>query len=175
MHIIHGTYHFARKLTGYRNDYCLNCESQRMAEEWQTFDALHLFLIPVLPLGSHRRWHCTVCNRDPHERVKTTKGVKITGLFCCLCFGILPWAAAPTGDDLQGAILMSALSLAAFIYLIHSICTEQPSPGLEEQLKLVPPLTGDNCAYCGAPLIQSAIAEMGAQCGACGVRRHQVS
>lgn len=165
---IYGIYHWARKRVGYRNDYCLSCQSQNIAEQWLSFDCLHFFFIPILPLGFWRRWRCTVCGNNPHQRVKAGREIKIAGLFCCLFFGIVPWIGAPMGEDLLIALLVSGVSIAGFVGLIYSLCRHEPIPALKEELKRLLPLTNDICPFCQGHLIRGE----STQCGSCGVVRH---
>ena len=67
MLVIFGTYNFAKKPVAYRADYCRSCEGERLTLGVRSFDAFHLFWIPVLPLGFWTRWYCGQCQAHPHE------------------------------------------------------------------------------------------------------------
>ena len=55
MLVIHGVYRWGRKLVAYRNDYCLSCAAPRLAFQHRTFDVLHAFWIPLIPIGLWKR------------------------------------------------------------------------------------------------------------------------
>lgn len=67
MFIIHGTYHWKRRKTAYRNDACLRCKMFTISEQYRMFDVGHLFGIPLLPLGFRQRWYCADCRNEPHK------------------------------------------------------------------------------------------------------------
>ena len=146
MFVLYGIYHFARKRIGYRNDYCLTCESQKISEQWQSFDALHLFYVPLVPLGIRKRWLCTTCGNNPHQRVKSSKTILVSGAILCLILSISMWTIpiAP-GEDPTGAWVMRIFLPLAFLSLMAPVFKQTPAPNLSEQLKSVPPLTEDNC------------------------------
>src|SRR5712671_2886084 len=79
MVIIHGQYHFGRRKVGARKDFCNACKRECLSELWRSFDCLHFFWIPLLPVGTHERWLCTLCNQNP-RKIQTRKGFKIAGL-----------------------------------------------------------------------------------------------
>jgi len=53
MLIINGIYRFRPKHVAFPNDYCLSCSQPRRSVQIRTFDTLHIFWIPILPLGFH--------------------------------------------------------------------------------------------------------------------------
>ena len=172
MFVLYGVYNFARKRIGYRNDYCLSCEGQKISEQWQSFDALHLFYLPLVPLGIKKRWLCATCGNNPHMRVKSSKTFLVGGAILCLLMAFVMWTApVGTGEDAKGAWVMRILLPLAFIGLLVPIFKQTPAPNLSEQLKSVPPLTEDNCPYCNGRMLPGPIP----QCGSCGVQRHRVN
>jgi hypothetical protein len=82
MFIIHGIYHWRPRRTAFRNDYCRACKAQTVSVLIRTVDVLHLFWIPVLPLGVWSRWFCMRCKSRPHQNVATRRGFKIAGAAC---------------------------------------------------------------------------------------------
>ena len=65
MLVIHGHYKFARRPTAFRNGHCHHCESCTRHIQYRFFMVMHLFWLPLLPLGFWREWQCTQCSRDP--------------------------------------------------------------------------------------------------------------
>lgn len=171
--LIHGTYHFSRKLVAYRYDYCMNCENPRVAGQWRTFDVLHLCFVPLIPLGFWKRWACSACGKPPHARVKTSRGVKILGAVISLVWSGISFYCAiftspKSGEDNSGLWTMGALGIAAFAYLCYSLSQkETPAPDLNEQLGRLQTPTEMSCPFCGGRL-QSGLTTF---CEGCGVQR----
>jgi hypothetical protein len=80
MEIVVGRYRFAQRVLAFRRDFCLSCDSERVAYLVRSFDALHLYWVPLVPLGFLKRWTCATCKNPPHRRVKTSKPMKVFGL-----------------------------------------------------------------------------------------------
>src|SRR5690349_21622497 len=91
--VIHGTYHFGRRILAFRNDYCLTCAGPRLANLHRTFDVLHVFWLPILPLGSWSRWKCGTCGSNPHARAATSRALKWAGIACLVIGSVVFWAA----------------------------------------------------------------------------------
>lgn len=86
MLIIHGRYHLRPTYTAFKNDHCRSCCGERICVEVQTFDVVHIYWIPLVPFGTHKRWLCSTCGQDPHVRTTTRRWVKIAA---CVFFGIV--------------------------------------------------------------------------------------
>lgn len=128
MLIIHGTYHFGKKKLETREDVCNSCERLRIIELWRSFNVFHIFWIPLIPLGSHSRWKCAVCHNDPHARYKTSKPMKIAGLFALAIFLVSLCSVEPKPDEVAfmwGARIVLSL---AFLGLLYSVLKRTPVP-----------------------------------------------
>ena len=68
---ITGRYRFFPKPVAFRNDFCLRCDEQTIALSERTFDVLHFFWIPILPVGLWRRWFCSQCGYKPSHPPRT--------------------------------------------------------------------------------------------------------
>jgi hypothetical protein len=151
MILLHGRYHFGLRKIGVRMDFCNSCERQSLTELWRSFDWIHIFWIPLLPLGSRDRWLCTLCHKEPRARYKTGKPVKIAGLFVTAVF----FAAMFAGDKpdevafIWGARTFFAL---AFLGLLYSVLKREPAVTEDERRKAVVPLSVHTCPYCQSPL-----------------------
>lgn len=169
MFIIYGMYRWARKRVAYRNDFCLTCEGQRVAEQYRTFNCGHLFFIPVLPLGFHKRWHCSMCGNNPHERVRTSRTLLILFAVVVGLFTALLWLGGSVPPE-EAALIwgMRLVFTASFVGLIYWIRRSKPAVGLRDHLAQVPPLPLDQCLYCRGPLDPEG------SCAPCGVRRLQL-
>ncbi len=167
MVIIHGFYRFQPRRVAFRNDYCLSCGQARRAVQVRTFVVLHLFWIPLVPLGFWKRWSCTVCHRDPHASPKTRRSYKWAGLVVLLFFSVFFWAMPVEPDFVAGAWLVRvAAPLGAVLLFLHLLRTPQ-DPSLNEKLATVLPAQDLTCPFCGTPLV------LGPRCSCpvCGVVR----
>ena len=176
MFLIHGVYHWGGKRIAYRSDYCLSCEAPCIAEQMRTFDAGHLFFVPVLPLGYRKRWHCATCGNNPHERVKTARRTLVVGAVVAALFGIIAcMVPIEGGDDAMGMWIMRLMCLGGFAWLVYLIRTQKDDgPDLKTELLRVRPLEGGQCRYCSGTL-ESTVIEKGwrlRRCLSCGVCRH---
>jgi hypothetical protein len=165
--LIHGFYHFAPKRIGYRNDYCLACDAVRVAEQVSSFNVIHVYFAPVLPVGRWKGWVCSTCGRDPHERVRSTSAFKILtaimfGLFSL--FGLfMTFAVSRQGVDPSAVgftLVMAACCAAAILW-----CRAKPSTDLKRQLPQIPPTPRDICIFCGGGL------DIMGFCSQCRIRR----
>ena len=170
MFILHGTYHLGRKRLAYRNDFCLTCERENVAEQWRTFDLFHLFFVPVLPLGFWKRWHCAACGNNPHERVRTSKTLiivfaAVVGLMAAL-FWMPPLIPPPA--DAQTFWTMRLIFSLGFPALVFWATRMKPVIGLKERLRQVKPLPTDSCWRCGGSLDRDGF------CASCRLQRRQL-
>lgn len=168
MLIVHGVYHFRPRRTAFRNDYCLSCAQPRRSAQIRTFDAYHLFYIPLVPLGFHKRWICTVCNRLPHVHPGTRRGFKWAGSVVLLIFAAAFWGMPLEPDMLIfGWVVRIAAPIGAVLTLWHLLRTPK-DPSLQEKLAAVPPASDTVCPFCGAALL---VLSSQCSCPACGVVR----
>ena len=151
--IIHGIYQFCPKRLAFRNDYCFSCGQPRRSAQIRTFDAWHIFWIPILPLGFRKRWRCTVCKSQPHVHPGTRRGFKWAGLVVLLVFAFAFWAVSLTPDiRILGWVIRFAAPLGAVLTLIHLLHTPKDL-SLKERLATVPPASDTVCPFCGSTLL----------------------
>ncbi|MEI6235978.1 MAG: hypothetical protein WCT04_23230 [Planctomycetota bacterium] len=86
MIVLHGIYKFSKTLIGSQNCFCKSCNSEQSAEQFRTFNAWHVFFIPVLPLGYQQSWCCKKCGNDPHARTITSP---LLLMIAIILFGVL--------------------------------------------------------------------------------------
>lgn len=102
MLVIHGTRRFGLKILERKVVECRTCERGTPCRWEQSFDWLHIFWVPVFPLGTTRTWVCDACGNDPQARTKTKLGVKVLLLVVLLPFllavCLVPEAEIPTAD-----------------------------------------------------------------------------
>ena len=168
MLVIHGLYRFRPKRIAFRNDYCLSCAQPRRSVQIRTFDAWHIFYVPLLPLGFHKPWFCTACNNEPHVHPGTRRGFKWAGLAVLLIFAAASWAVPPEPEEVVFHwVFRFAAPLGAILTLIHLLRTSK-DPSLREKLASIPPASDTVCPFCGATLM---LISSQASCPSCGILR----
>jgi hypothetical protein len=169
---IHGFYYFRPRRIAFRNDYCRSCAQPRRSVQIRTFDAWHLFWIPLLPLGFHKRWRCTACGREPHIYPGTRRGFKWVGLFILLLSSVAFWALPLTPDvtpDVRTPtwIFRIAAPLGAIFTLRHLLRTHR-DPSLKEKLAGISPAEDTVCPFCNSQLL---LLSSQCSCPTCGIVR----
>jgi hypothetical protein len=168
MIIVHGIYHFRRKRIAFRNDHCLSCRQALRSVQMRSFDALHIFWIPFLPLGFWKRWLCTVCGQQPHVAPGTRRSFKWAGLFVLLFFSAVFWAMPVEPDFVVGSwIFRIGGPIGAILVFAHLLRTPK-DPSLTQILATIPPASDTVCPFCRTPLL---VAASGCSCPACGIVR----
>jgi len=168
MLIVHGLYTFKAKRMAFRNDFCLYCNQLRRSQLIRTLDFVHVFWIPLIPLGFRKRWHCTTCGRDPHRHPKTRRpfiwmalfGSALLALMSCL----IP---VETGQ----AFIIWAVRVAAILgtaFLIAYLIRVPKDPSMKERMASVPPAADILCPFCGT---QMQVLSGTCSCPKCGVVR----
>ena len=168
MLIVHGIYRWRPKKVAFHNDYCLTCGKPRRSVCIRTFDAWHIFWVPVLPLGFWKHWFCAACGRDPHVLPRTRRSFKWAGLIVLIFLSILFWAAPVTPDFVVGSwVFRLGAPVAAVLLLVHLLRSDK-DPSLKEKLAAVPPATETICPFCTTPMVGGGHWS----CPGCGVERN---
>jgi hypothetical protein len=107
--IIHGIYAWAVRRVAFRHDFCRGCAQPTLAVRMRAFRVLHLYWVPVLPLGFWRTWHCSRCGRSPDANLRTRRGFKVAGAVTLALLAAAVWWDAP--DDARGGELVFVWSL----------------------------------------------------------------
>ena len=157
MLIIHGLYRFRPKRVEFRNDYCVRCKMPRRAVRIRTFNAWHIFWIPLLPLGFWKRWYCTACRKPPHEFPGTRRAFKWIGLFLLLIFTALFWLM-PSDPEFPAWVmwlLRFVTPIGAVLTVLH-LMKSPKDPRLQDELAKVPPAADTTCPFCGTQLLMLA-------------------
>ncbi len=114
MLVFYGSYRWAPKLVAFRNDWCTQCQQQRLVVGRRTIDFGHLFWIPILPLGRWTRWYCGNCKSDPSQGAETRRPFRILAwLFTLSFFGSMGLMAVSehANYDQTTRILMGILAV----------------------------------------------------------------
>ena len=168
MFILHGIYHFQTKIVAYRNDFCLTCAAPRRAFRARTFDVIHIFYFPLIPIGFWRRWHCSVCNNDPHAYPGTRKAFKWAGVVVLAFFSVVPWMVPP--DDPWIWPMRIGLPVA-FAAALWNTIRSKPDLRLADKLSEIQPADESVCPVCGSALIVDNVW----RCPQCGMERVTVA
>ncbi|WP_407081691.1 zinc-ribbon domain-containing protein [Piscinibacter gummiphilus] len=162
-----GRYRFSPRRYGFRNEFCTHCNASRRVESTVTSDFLHLFWIPLIPIGDHETWSCTTCGKAPHGIQRTRYSFKIAGLLL-LAFGSFAIWFTPIepGDEAIAWVMRLALpvGLVATAFHLVRIRSKQSTRVASSDAE---PTTDTSCPYCEVPLLD----QPDWHCGSCGVRR----
>jgi len=170
MLILHGMYHWRRRRVAYRNDYCLRCEVPRLSFQHRTFDVLHVFWIPLLPLGFWKRWHCGTCGSDPHAHVRTRRSLKWAGVGVLALISLSAWAVSPAEQPQDAPIIWAMRMCGPLAAAAAAWATARSPPDvkLADKLRAVVPIVDPHCPVCGVMLFPE---EPAWSCPSCGIRR----
>lgn len=169
-----GVYSFKRKLVAYRNDFCLSCEAPRRALQIRSFDVVHLFFVPALPLGFLRHWRCSVCGGDPHIYPRTRKGFQWAGVVLLAIFTAAIWLTPGSGGD-DSSVAFWAMRIAYPIGLVFALryaLNSKPDLRLPEKLRDVMPAQESICPFCHGLFILAPGDRW--LCSQCGVEKKVV-
>ena len=167
MIIIHGTYRFGLKKIAVRNDFCNACRNEGVAEQWQSFDFVHIFWIPLIPLGMKRPWTCSFCGKDPRNETRmgpVVRSILLLGLLVMLCdLWIDRHPQNPPGPMAYG---ITAVLCGLGFWLLYGAFKRPTGLTNEQRRARVIPLSTDECLYCHLPLTQKPHPH----CLPCGIR-----
>lgn len=172
MLILQGTYHWFPRPVAFRRDYCRRCDAETTSVLIRTLDVIHVFWIPVLPIGRWSRWFCSTCGQRPHEAVETRRGFKIAAAVVLALMIVAVWIGVSPGDVDAPTLWTLRLGLPAVLALtIWAILRTPPGSSFKERLSEIRPHAGPECLLCGGVL------EVGVQerCGTCGAKHRPLS
>jgi hypothetical protein len=172
MLVIHGIYHWRPRRIAFRNDYCRACEARTVSALIRTTDVLHIFWIPLLPLGAWSRWYCTRCGGRPRQVARTRRGFKIAGAVFLAFGSMIAWVPMPvTGEDAIFVWLLRIGLPVALAFTIRSVLRHRPEPDFKQRLAAVLPYEGWNCPLCGGQLMSTPEKV----CSACGAQHRPLA
>ena len=162
--MIHGIYHFGKKRTACRNDYCTVCQAPTLAEGRRSFVMLHFLFVPVIPMGFHTRWFCTTCGMETIAKQPNRPALLIVGVV----FGVFMMVVGTTmllaEGDPAGWLGVGMGMIVVFSLLVG--VKRQKYDAYLAAKRAVVPLRGDECPFCHAPVLASITP----RCHACQVR-----
>ncbi len=168
MLIVTGAYHWWPKTVGFRNDFCLSCGAERRSVRIRTFDAGHIFWVPVLPVGFWKHWYCAACGNDPHVSPRTRPFFKWVGLLILIGLSIGFWMDPVTPDSVavSWAFRIGA-PVCAILLLLHLLKTPK-EPSLKSRLAAIASASDTLCPFCSTPMMSGDRWS----CPSCGVVRY---
>ncbi|HEY4249245.1 MAG TPA: DUF4240 domain-containing protein [Lacunisphaera sp.] len=149
--MLHGTYYFGRKRVACRNAYCTTCRAPRFAEGFRSLVVLHVFFIPFLPIATTVRWFCSTCKKEIDAKRPSRPWILITGILFGLFMtfiGVMMLFDRHEKETALGALIFGPLMVIGLAYMIR----KQDYRGYIGAQENVPPLPGDHCPYCKAPV-----------------------
>ena len=153
MFVIFGSKDFSHKCVGYASDFCESCKRPAMIEKWRSFRWVHLFMVPLVPIGYRKRWSCCMCGQDPNgektSRIGNVGAALIVGLFAWFMY----WGGAEDGLSVSYVIFLTFLGAVSVSFLVSAIF-HKSGPTEERQNATIPPVDTNNCAYCGGSLVK---------------------
>jgi hypothetical protein len=171
MVLIHGLYHWRPKPVAFRNDYCITCGAERVAIQIRTLDVLHLFFVPLLPLGLYKRWRCLQCQNSPALPRPTgvRRPIKILVLLGAIVFAVPAWLPQHTTSrgDLIGLWIARFVFLVPAWFAVRWLRRGGQDTERRERLKSVRPSDATECPLCRIPLVLTDPA----RCHKCGIVR----
>ncbi len=145
MILIHGCYKVAPKIKAYRSDWCNHCEKPVIANKVRRLYLLHLFWIPIFPLGIYKSWLCKECGENPRDRLKTSIALLVVAAILFGIMGFFSLLLPYTGEYAEAAWNSRFIFIgitAGFIYWIKCRLREPPVE------KEIPPLNNKTCLVC---------------------------
>jgi hypothetical protein len=163
--IHYGVYRFGRKRVACRNAYCTTCDSSQFAEGYRSILVMHVFWIPLLPIGTDVSWFCARCGNTTDAKRPSRPFVLIAGMLCgvlLMFVGIMIGMTTVDGWNVGGGVALFGTTMAAgLFYLIK----KQNYGRYAEAIRVVTPLSGESCPYCKTPLF----AKLQPRCDSCRV------
>ena len=121
MHVHYGIYHFAAKRTAFRNDFCVRCDAERLAIHTTTLDVLHVYWVPLVPIGRIGRWHCLNCGH-PVDRVRTSRrSIKVLLAIVLAIVALMLWLEAAEAGDTSRVMSLWTIRLVVTLALLATI------------------------------------------------------
>ncbi|RYD34274.1 MAG: hypothetical protein EOP85_19990 [Verrucomicrobiaceae bacterium] len=153
--MIQGTYKVGMKRVACRNAYCDTCARPRFTECFRSWLILHVFFIPLLPIGFIRRWFCSVCRHQVDGGQSIRPYILRAGLVACrimVAAGVIMWVNGAGRDFSVGFIFIWGVLAVTFATLRK----KQVYRDYIASVVKVEPLRTDQCPYCHSPLFAKA-------------------
>ncbi len=164
-----GVYKFAKKRVAFRCDYCRHCGRETMSVADRSFNFLHLYWIPILPLGFRTEWRCAVCGQDPHRDTVASRPMKIIVAALLLMIVLTFWYPVFFPVSLpNNSLQIWGLRIGVAVLFIISVrwIGQDSTASLQQELPGVQPYNQSTCPFCHGTLMYEF---EGAKCISCDV------
>jgi len=143
----------------------LTCDATRLALQIRSLKTIHIYSVPILPLGFWRDWHCQACDEDSHRKPGTRKSRRWAAIFFIAMIAGVAWLdTEETGMPIWALRIAATLTAIALAFLT---IRNAPDAHLKAQLERVIPADEKVCGLCRGILIQGERW----RCSQCGVER----
>ena len=166
MIIIHGIYKIFRRKIAYKNVLCNHCNEIKHSEQLRALYFMHLYFIPLLPLGSYKYWECGKCKNDPHARTKESKWMLWFGV---VVFSIMLFATFFAGNipkEDANVMLIGQIALGSLV--IYCGYKLNRNGKIKNAAIINPIYIDENCHYCKDKLVK---VNSGMMCEKCNLLR----
>ena len=158
MLVIHGHYKFFPKRVACKNAWCTSCEDETLAVGTRRILFLHLFFIPLLPLGKTTTWICGHCQGDVDARRPVRSWIAGCGImggafFVLLALAGILGAVLSEKRQLDWTDSLPFLDLGLVMIGGFRWVRRRAQRGYEAVAKQVEPLAGDACPLCGQQVL----------------------
>jgi hypothetical protein len=162
---IFGLYRFRPRTIAFRCDYCRHCQKEALAVAVRTFAWLHLYFIPLLPMGFETKWYCTACYGDPHAGQGTPRPIRILISALLLPLAIYCWLVllVPSFSERGGIGFWITGITTTLLFAMSAVWSSKGK--FDSGLQNVTPYSSQKCPLCDDVLMQDY---EGAKCVDCG-------
>ena len=170
MFIVLGTYRFRAARVAFRNDFCIQCQAERTAICVRTLDVVHVFWLPLLPVGVFKRWYCSTCGQRPELARTARRSIKVLALIVVSAMAALLWLAPIRNkEDRVDAVIwgMRIGSGVGLIAIARWIAGGSDDVVRRERLAALQSSDALECPVCSVHLIPGSPW----QCPSCGMVR----
>lgn len=165
---VHGLYKLWSKPSAFRNDYCLKCDRTQIAIRLRSLYVLHLYWVPVLPLGFWGAWTCGRCGSNPHENVRTRRVFKVLLVIVLISLAVISFLIPPRpGNQFEFWLFRLSVIILLPFAIWWATQGHRFEPSLRDRLNSVAPYDHSICPFCGGELFGIH----NARCSSCGIER----
>lgn len=170
-----GIYKFAKKRVAFRCDYCRHCARESLSVAVRSFRFLHIFWIPILPLGFWTEWSCVSCGQDPHLDTVASRPMKIIVAVLLFMIVLVFWypvffPVSLPNNSVQFWVMRTGL---AVLFILSVLWIRQDSTSkMQQELPGVQPYRESTCPFCQGMLMQEY---EGAKCVSCDIEHRPLT
>lgn len=147
-----GSYRVGNWKFAYRAGYCTVCEAETVAEGRRSIVVMHVYFVPLFPVGLHTAWMCPHCVCDINTRRPTHPGYLQAAFMATSALAMIGAGMWITNHGLwERGAFMVALSVAMSLMVLYLLRKNRYAE-YRENVRRVEPLLGDVCPVCGDAL-----------------------